>query len=86
MTDHWTTVTQATILLTAIFGAVKAWQAKKGADQNKAAILEVHLSMNSRMDELIRASRAQGRQDERDDQKDRGAKAVGGTEETGAEP
>lgn len=30
---------------------------------------DIHLSMNSRLDELVKASNAQGRQDERDQQK-----------------
>jgi hypothetical protein len=32
----------------------------------KASIVEVHLSLNSRLSELVAASKAQGRQDERD--------------------
>jgi hypothetical protein len=34
--------------------------------KNGTKIQEVHLGINSRMDELVRASKAQGRQDERD--------------------
>jgi hypothetical protein len=33
---------------------------------NKGKISDVHLSLNSRLDQLIKASLAQGRQDERD--------------------
>lgn len=32
----------------------------------------IHLSLNSRLDQLVRASLAQGRQDERDDQAGKG--------------
>jgi hypothetical protein len=34
--------------------------------RNGNQIHEVHLGINSRMDELVKASKAQGRQDERD--------------------
>jgi len=34
--------------------------------KNGARIQDVHLSINSRMDQLVQASKAQGRQDERD--------------------
>jgi hypothetical protein len=40
--------------------------------RNKAAIREVHLTINSRLDQLIQASVAQGRQDERDANKQTG--------------
>jgi hypothetical protein len=43
---------------TAIVGGVILWK-----------IRELHLTMNSRLDQLIKASLAQGRQDERDSQK-----------------
>jgi hypothetical protein len=36
--------------------------------KNGSKIEGVHLSINSRMDELVRAAKAQGRQDERDSQ------------------
>jgi hypothetical protein len=36
---------------------------------NADRINQVHLSINSRMDQLVAASKAQGRQDERDSQK-----------------
>jgi hypothetical protein len=35
---------------------------------NRGKIKEIHLSINSRLDELIKASVAQGRQEERDSQ------------------
>lgn len=37
--------------------------------RNRKSITEIHLSLNSRLDELLTAAHAQGRQAERDDQK-----------------
>ena len=34
--------------------------------RNGSKIQQVHIGINSRMDELVKASKAQGRQDERD--------------------
>jgi len=45
---------------------VKAWQAKSKGEQNANKLVEIHLQLNSRLDELIKASKAQGRIDERD--------------------
>jgi hypothetical protein len=52
----------------------------KGNGNSKAALTEslnngkklneVHISLNSRLSELVKSSKAQGRQDERDDQAD----------------
>jgi hypothetical protein len=36
--------------------------------RNGSKIQDVHVSINSRMDQLVRASKAEGRQDERDSQ------------------
>lgn len=38
--------------------------------RNSKRIQEVHLTLNSRLTELVKASLAQGRQDERNDQRD----------------
>ena len=39
---------------------------RKAIAEVRAAVVEVHLSLNSRLTELVVASKAQGRQDERD--------------------
>jgi hypothetical protein len=39
--------------------------------RNGDKIREVHLSLNSRLTELVKASKAQGRQDERDETQNR---------------
>jgi hypothetical protein len=61
-----TILSQVVIFITAVAGFVKAWQGKKLSAENGAKLIDIHLTMNSRLDELIKASRAQGRQEERD--------------------
>ena len=55
----------ATQVLTLVSTIVGIWSSRK----NKHAIQEVHLSINSRMDELIIASRAEGKLDGLEDKR-----------------
>lgn len=70
-------LTALVTLATAVFGAIKAVRAGRTAARaeaigkaNGTAIQEIHISINSRMDELLRitasASRAEGAKEEKD--------------------
>ena len=50
--DHLTLITSVITLITALVGVVKGFQ-------NASKIQEVHLSINSRMDQLLAASKAE---------------------------
>jgi hypothetical protein len=50
-----------------IGAAVASWQAARATTQVGSKVREVHLSLNSRLDELLLAARAEGRQQERDE-------------------
>lgn len=56
------------IIFSAIVPSILALAATIVSLINGSRIREVHLSLNSRLSELVLASKAQGRQDERDDQ------------------
>jgi hypothetical protein len=58
------------MLIATWFAAVAAMVAAIAAVVALFKIRDVHLSLNSRLTELIGASHAQGRQDERDSQKE----------------
>ncbi len=49
--------------------AYAAWRATKISKKNADAIHEVHLTLNSRLSELIAASHAKGQIEERDNQR-----------------
>lgn len=57
------------VVLSAIFGAAAAIVAAVYGKKNNAAIQEVHLSLNSRLDAWIKASRTEGQIQERDEQR-----------------
>jgi len=57
-------------LFTALPPTILALAALMTSIKNGQKIQDVHLSLNSRLSELLKASLAQGRQDERDDQRD----------------
>jgi hypothetical protein len=56
-------------LVAAVPPTIAALAALIVALKTKAKVADVHLSINSRMDELVAAAKAQGRQDERDSRK-----------------
>jgi hypothetical protein len=60
---------QAEVISTAItaFGAlVTAMLAWLESRANARKLIDIHLSINSRLDQLVKAARAEGRQEERD--------------------
>jgi len=57
------------VVLSGIFGAVASVIAAVYGKKNSAAIQEVHLSLNSRLSELINAAHSQGAIQERDNQR-----------------
>jgi hypothetical protein len=57
-------------LFTALPPTILALAALITSIHNGQKINDVHLSLNSRLSELLKASLAQGRQDERNDQRD----------------
>lgn len=63
-------------LLTALPPTIVALAALIASIKNSGKIHEVHLSLNSRLSELIIASKSQGRQEERDNQSADAAKVI----------
>ena len=62
-------ITAGGVGIAAAVGAIAAITAAVLGKKNAAAIHEVHLSLNSRLDELIKASRSAGQIEERDNQR-----------------
>ena len=57
------------VVLSAIVGASAAVIAAVYGRRNSAAIQEVHLSLNSRLEELLKAAKSEGQIKERDTQR-----------------
>jgi hypothetical protein len=57
------------VLIAAIVGAGGSIIAARIGKKNHAAIQEVHLSLNSRLDELLKAAHFRGQVEERDNQR-----------------
>ena len=57
------------VVLSAIVGASAAVVAAVYGRRNSAAIQEVHLSINSRLEELLKAAKFEGQNKERDTQR-----------------
>ena len=72
------------VVLSGIFGAAAAVVAAVYGKKNNAAIQEVHLSLNSRLDAWIKASRFEGQIQERDEQRALDAARTQTVEPTGS--
>jgi hypothetical protein len=62
-------IAAAAVVVSGIVGAIAACFSAVYGKRNAAAIHEVHLSLNSRLDELIAAAHFKGQVEERDNQR-----------------